>query len=225
MNRKTLLLALGILITMSRGVVAQAAVAPHSCRFVGAGDTNPASMNTNRTDTAEMRVQKLRSYLLADNTNKFPYLKDASNDASWFVCNHFATQLFLRFSSFASPEKFGELESKTPLRFSADGLPKSERFPLFYASMGNVELGYYHAINALYLGTDDSGYTDIKNYVLIEPQNDIVYPDVPAFLRWYLPTATTSTLMTFSINSGVGHTTNGSPQYLTEDRFTFECMN
>ena len=168
-------------------------------------------------------LRNLKKFLAADSTRLHDYQASVEPESTWFVCNHFATQLFLRSSTFAEPEKFGELEAKTGITFSAAMLPEANKLPIFYVSVANPEANFYHAINAIYLGQDLAGYTDLKNYQLIEPQSGEIFKTVGDFIQRYRPHVTSTTHFTIALSSGLGHTDRNEIQYLTDNISEFDC--
>jgi len=168
---------------------------------------------------------ELAQFLKDDNTDTYPYVAKPQ-EPSWFVCQHFSTQAFMRGSCFANSEDVETYEEKTPIKINNGLTPLSNKLPIFYLSLGSASNGFYHAINAIFTGSTVEEMKDINNYIFFEPQSDKLYKSVDELRAdWTKYNLDTANDLKFKISTmdKPGSTSDGSLQFRTQEVISFDC--
>ncbi len=113
-------------------------------------------------------IERLRQILRSDKTDSINY------QLAKFSCHNFSKMLYLQNSSLVKDMKdyhIEDLEKDWGVKIERD--PSIEKFPMNYITLQSKEDGYFHAINAVLLDTENP--QDLNSYVFIEPQSDSLY--------------------------------------------------
>lgn len=113
-------------------------------------------------------ISRLRKVLGEDKTDTITY------ELAKFSCHNFAKKVYLQNSSLVkdlTKYNIEDLEKEWGVKVNRD--PKKEKVPMNYITLSSKKDGYFHAINAVLLDTENP--QEIKSYVFIEPQSDALY--------------------------------------------------
>lgn len=171
---------------------------------------------------------QLEQFLQEDKTDERDYIPLSQSDENWFVCQHFSTQSFMRSSCHANQEYTKAYEEHTKITINDQESSLKNSLPTFYLSINCKSCGFYHAINAIFIGDTVEEMGDISNYILYEPQSDELYYSVDELRqKWksYNMHTATDLKLKISVMEEPGYTTDGSLQFRTKELAAFDCSN
>lgn len=170
--------------------------------------------------------ESFQQFLTEDKTSERDYIPLKESEENWFVCQHFSTQTFMRSSCHANSEFAPTYEEHTKITINNQESSLGNQLPVFYLSIACKSCGFYHAINAIFIGDTVEEMGDINNYILFEPQNDRIYYSVDElrqdWKKYNMHTATDLKLK-ISVMDEPGFTSDGSLQFRTNSLAEFDC--
>jgi hypothetical protein len=174
----------------------------------------------------EDNIEGFKNFLNQDNTDEREFVSDVSDRNKWFICLHFATQLYLRGSCFANLSDVPKYEEKTSLDVRTFSSSKKNHLPIFSVNLTSRKAKFFHQVNALFLGSNKVGLRDLRNFYFVEPQTDVIFGNIEELKGAYSEIANIDDFtVTISLMNSPTYSSRGALQYRTRDVIKFLCSN
>lgn len=174
----------------------------------------------------EDKIENFKNFLNQDNTDEREYVSDAIDRDKWFICLHFASQLYFRGSCFAKISDVPKYEEKTSLDLRTSSSTQKNQLPIFSVNLTSRKAKFFHQINALYSGSNKAGLRDLRNFYFVEPQTDFIFRKIEEIKGAYSEISNIEDFtITISLMESPTYTSQGTLQYRTRDVIKFLCSN
>ncbi len=174
----------------------------------------------------ENKFEKFTNFLNEDNTDERDYVSDVTDRNKWFICLHFASQLYLRGSCFANLNDVPKYEEKTSLDVRTFSSSNKNHLPIFSLNLTSRRAKFFHQVNAIFLGSNKAGLRDLRNFYFVEPQTDVIFRNIEELKGAYSEIANIGDLnVTISLMDSPTYSAQGTVQYRTRDVIKFLCSN
>jgi hypothetical protein len=174
----------------------------------------------------ESKIENFKNFLNQDNTDEREYVSDAIDRDKWFICLHFASQLYFRGSCFANKSDVPKYEEKTSLDLRTSSSIQKNHLPIFSVNITSKKIKFFHQINALFIGSNKAGLKDLNNFYFVEPQTDVIFRKIEELKGAYSEISNMEDFtITISLMDSPTYSSQGALQYRTRDVIKFLCSN